>query len=113
MEIPEGAVYAVIQGDGDIWEQQCGGFACDQKSAKGKLKQLAGGCEESKLLSFFTGEKWRGWCTDGIDADTADYIEATIPVFAVDRNRLNESCEAWIIGTLHGKPAVLVWGNSD
>jgi len=104
-------IYAIIRGDGEIWENQCGGYACNQRSAKGTLQKLNG--DGSLLYDFFTGEKYGGWCSDGIDEETADFIEKIVPEFKVNREKLDDSCEAWIVGFANNKDAVLVWGNSD
>lgn len=104
-------IHAIILGDGDEWHNQCGGYACHQRYAHGTLHKLDG--DEIILSDFFTGEKYSGWCDDGIDAETASYIEAIVPDFKVDRDKFDESCEAWIHGFVNGKAAILVWGNSD
>ena len=113
MYVPDD-VHAILIAEGGNrkeWENQCGGYACIHRSAQGTLQKLNG--DSGKLLDFFTGGKYHGWCDGGIDAETADFIEQVVPEFIVDRDNLDNSCEAWILGTVNGKYAVLVWENSD
>src|SRR3972149_4784308 len=91
-------VYAIVlDEDGVEWTQQCGGYACHQNKGIGYLVWLNG--EDESLTKYFTGPKWGGWCCDGIDNETADFVESVVPDFKVDRTRMSESCEAWIIGS--------------
>lgn len=111
--IEDGSVWAIVLGDGPEYEQQCGGYACRQEAARGVLVKLAGSDQEDALRSFFTGDKWCGWCDTGIDEETAAFIEKTVPAFAVDRGMLSDSCEAWVWGFVAERSSVLVWKNSD
>lgn len=122
MSVPNG-LYAIILGAGSMWEQQCGGYACNQRKATGLLMGMEINIEqgsvsfygerEKALSEYFTGPKWNGWCTNKIDEDTANFIEKIVPEFIVDRKTMNEDCEAWVLGFVNGKPAILVWENSD
>lgn len=83
---------------------------------------------------FFYGPKWQGHCYNGIDQETADFLDALLaasPVtrcIAVDRDRLLLSHEAWVhvlfecgdgadetgrfAGFGRGR-GILTWPNSD
>lgn len=86
------------------------------------------------LEDFFTGPKWVGGCSNGIDHETADFIDqlfTTTPHLErlrVDRTQLSQSHEAWIyvdvlaitedvyLQTILGfgpRKGVLTWPNSD
>lgn len=109
--VPNDGVKAIVLGDGEQWYVQCGGYACNRKEAIGILKSLAG--DEELISNHFTGEKYGGWCDHGIDNETADFIEKAVPEFTVHRGRLLDSCEAWIVGFIDSKLAILTWDNSD
>ena len=108
--VPDG-VYVILLGDGDEWWAQCGGYACNHRSTNGEIIKVSD--EDSALMDYFTSGQWCGWCDSGIDEATAEFVERTIPVFSVDRARMAESCEAWIVGSYSGSPAILTWPNSD
>ena len=128
----DGAGLLIPWPSGVIFQQQTGGYLTLQDEMEGvfvPLDNFAGHAQE--LLRFFTGPKWQGYCDSGIDAETADFIDATlgkIPGHAtikVDRNRLADSHEAWVhvsiadphsTGLLEGFApcnAILTWPNSD
>ena len=111
--IPNTEVWAILLGPGKIYEQQCGGYSCRQESAQGQLINMESAQTANRLYKFFMGAFWGGWCYDGIDEETAKYIEQVVPRFSVNRNKLKDSCEAWIHGFVGGEPAVLTWENSD
>ena len=90
--------------------------------------------QESLLIAHFTGPKWEGWCSEGIDEATAEHVDHILSLspetsyLKVDRTRLDDSREAWIYVNVFeptGDPdsarisgfgkckGVLVWGNSD
>jgi hypothetical protein len=117
---------------GVIFQQQTGGYSCLQDSLEGifaPLDDFAGHAQE--FTRHFTGPKWGGNCSNGIDTETADFIDTTlarIPGHAqikVDRSKLSESRESWIYvdlldptstGILEGFTpckAILTWPNSD
>lgn len=111
---------------GVSYYQQCGGFSCDERLAEGSLVLLNknvlkdGNWHKTlpPLAEYFTSEKWHGWCDDGIDSETADFIDKHFEwsehqIIKVDRNRLHESCEAWIHVKIYYMPAILTWPNSD
>lgn len=92
---------------------------------------------ESHLVGYFEGPRYRGTgATDGLDAEDADFIDSILKEagvdrwIGVDRNRLRESCEAWVFVNVladEGRPdvsicsgfepyprrGVLTWCNSD
>jgi len=126
----------ILQPSGAFYELETGGYACDHALAEGVFVPLHRETEddqESLLLAHFTGPKWEGWCSEGIDEATGEYVNYVLslsPVTSflkVDRTRLDDSREAWIYVNVHeptgdavprisgfGKcKGVLVWGNSD
>lgn len=127
-----GLALIVPESTGILYRNQTGGHACLPSQMEGYLVPLAGGiprpCE--RLLSHFTGPKWGGWCSERIDAETADEIDSVLAEIlrqdqiVVDRTKLEMSWEAWvhviIAGPLlalveHAEPgeAILTWPNSD
>jgi hypothetical protein len=127
-----GLALIVPASTGIVYRNQTGGHACLPSQMEGYLVPLAGEmstkCE--RLLSHFTGPKWGGWCSEHIDAETADEIDSVLAdmlrqdQIIVDRTKLEMSWEAWvhvkIAGPLlalveHGEPkeAILTWPNSD
>jgi hypothetical protein len=127
-----GPALIVPASTGIVYRNQTGGHACLPSQMEGYLVPLAGEmytkCE--RLLSYFTGPKWGGWCSERIDAETADEIDSVLAEMLrqdqiiVDRTKMEMSWEAWvhvkITGPLlalveHGEPqeAILTWPNSD
>jgi hypothetical protein len=115
-----------------VYQNQTGGHACIPSRMEGYLVPFAGeiGDAHERLRLHFTGPKWGGWCSERIDAETADEIDYILVDHArrgeilVDRTKLNMSWEAWvhvkITGLLlalveHAAPssAILTWSNSD
>jgi len=86
---------------GVLYSNQSGGHACKHPEAVGCLVPLDDReyPENAGIVldQFFTGEKWGGWCRDGIDEETADFLDDLFgPTITVDRTLLGESMEAWI-----------------
>ena len=127
-----GLALIVPASTGIVYRNQTGGHACIPSQMEGYLVPFAGEmrktCEE--LLSHFIGPKWGGWCSERIDAETADEIDSVLAEtlrgdqITVDRTKLEISWEAWvhvkIAGPLlalieHGEAneAILTWPNSD
>jgi hypothetical protein len=59
--------------------------------------------QETALREHFTVPKWAGHCYDGIDDETADFIDRVLSSSAaythnlkVNRQRLKERMEAWV-----------------
>jgi hypothetical protein len=119
---------------GIVYVNQTGGHACYQCEQEGYLVPIGrqgkeqGTCDA--LVAHFTGSKWSGWCNDGIDAQTAGEIDRILAAgigregIVVDRDKLTESCEAWVHVYIteplvslvdHASPtfAILTWPNSD
>lgn len=88
------------------------------------------------LFNHFTGKKWGGWCSKGIDIETADFIDSILEKslhckymdLKVNRNKLENCMEAWIEVTfsfpktghysefcpkLESSSGTLTWQNSD
>lgn len=117
-----------------VWiSNQVGGYSCNQHGLEGTFVPI--GWRLECLNREFTETKYGGWCDSGIDAETANLIDAwtlagchnrhnDIP-FKVNRRRLNECQEAWIWVTLATNTyralnfagfkgdAILTWPNSD
>lgn len=107
------------------WTAQVGGYACLHPVVEGFFLPLESGPVE-ELREFFYGESgpWKGWCSEGIDEKTANWLDPQLPKgLRVDRDRLDEGRESWIpvvgtisdwlggnVGTIHG---FLTWENSD
>jgi hypothetical protein len=120
IEIPEGEWHT----------NQTGGYACHHRDARGTELVIDSPASEHFLMSYFTGEKHRGWCstygdgTGGIDEDTCHTLDALLdtlgwlrkidPGWRVDRRRVRSSEEAWVY-LIHNNnlTGVLVWENSD
>ena len=75
-----GLALIVPASTGIVYRNQTGGHACLPSQMEGYLVPLAGEmrtkCEG--LLSHFTGPKWGGWCSERIDAETADEIDSVL-----------------------------------
>jgi hypothetical protein len=119
---------------GVAYTNQVGGRSCAQLTQEGLLVPLSSqipDLREKALYEHFTGPKWRGNCYNGIDDETAQFIEglfveSDFKGIEVDRARLHQSMEAWIfvrvnspfLGVIFGFPeeglrGVLTWENSD
>ena len=122
---------------GIVYANQTGGYHCWQQEMEGYLLPLFSAFDEVKqgqlVADHFTGPKWHGWCGEGIDAETADYIDGVLQMtphtdwLATDRQRIEESHEAWIyvypkeirdtytieFDGFEFQSAVLTWENSD
>lgn len=143
-----GTALIISHPTGVFYVNQAGGTACMQPGMEGALvpfgndvaleRNVLMGAQEA-LEAYFTGPKHAGsGATSGLDEEDADAIDAIFAKtmfrssFKVDRNRLNDSMEAWVhvivngdgsaemavSGTCSGflpfpKAAVLVWMNSD
>ena len=127
-----GLALIVPASTGIVYRNQTGGHGCLPSQMEGYLIPLAGEMRTKcdRLLSHFTGPKWGGWCSERIDAETADQIDSVLvdilrlDQIVVDRTKLDMSWEAWvhvkIVGPLlalveHDEPkeAILTWPNSD
>ena len=115
-----------------VYRNQTGGHACLPSQIEGYLIPFSGehSGKRDRLLSYFAGPKWGGWCAECIDEETADVIDSILAdmpdrdQIRVDRTKLNVSWEAWVhvkidgplLGLLeHELPseAILTWPNSD
>ena len=120
-----------------VWyTNQVGGYACDHPSMEGAFVPLMNpNIDQQKVLEdYFTGPTWHGHCYNGIDDETADFVDgvmATSPLtrrLTVHRAMLNDAEEGWIhvcitpdedaksFGAFDGFPStlwVLTWENSD
>lgn len=118
---------------GVVYSNQTGGTSTLYPEVEGVYVPLHDGMENQKdeLRTYFVGPKWRGHCDDGIDEETASYIDTVLQktfvtrTLKVDREKMKGSHEAWvwvnIINTENGDiftgfdtaDAVLTWENSD
>lgn len=125
---------------GVFFSNQTGGYACHHPQVEGVFVPLmdreAPYCEAlEELERYFTGEKYGGWCDNGIDTETADFIDSLLATaiglqfIKVDRSMLADSEEAWVHAIIYpnqyeprspvvhgfedGVGAVLTWPNSD
>lgn len=126
----------ILQPSGAFYTLETGGYACYHAHAEGVFVPLQREIDEDQemlLRAHFTGPKWEGWCSEGIDEDTAEYVNYVLSLspstsyLKVDRTRLDDSREAWIYVNVSeptgdalprisgfGKcKGVFVWGNSD
>lgn len=127
----------VLRHSGVYFSNQTGGYACYHPIVEGVFIPLGeeASNQEKELQGHFTGHKWAGWCCDGIDGETADFIDSVMAKsdltkdVTVDRARLKESHEAWVhVDFRNTEPygfgsvevsgfgickGVLTWENSD
>jgi hypothetical protein len=119
-----------------VYSNQTGGYACLQPREEGVFVPLYAdhGQQAAQFEAFFTGPTWDGGCCNGIDAETADYLDRlcaasfSTRLLHVDRTRLHDSHEAWIyvdVGVIEEQAyshtilnfgqqkGVLTWANSD
>src|SRR5262245_43932351 len=98
----------VKRSSGVLYTNQTGGYVCLQPMEEGVFVPLTQTLEgraiepERLLYEYFTGPKWRGHCANGIDDETADFIDDVLSktvdtaFITVDRSRLKDSHEAWV-----------------
>jgi len=127
----------ILQPSGAFYTLETGGYAVLHSLAEGvfvPLHREADDDQEMLLTAHFTGPKWEGWCSEGIDEDTAGYVDYVLSLspqtsfLKVDRTRFVDSHEAWIYVNVSeptdnpivapisgfGKcKGIFVWGNSD
>jgi hypothetical protein len=129
----------ILWSSGVLYEHQTGGYNCYKPEEEGVFVRLYKELEDQELMliEHFGGPKWRSWCGDGIDIETADYIDQVLNLaektkfLKVDRSRLNDSHEAWVYVDVSEpeedkngyRPAaingfgkckgVLIWSNTD
>ncbi|MDZ4851658.1 MAG: DUF6210 family protein [Pirellulaceae bacterium] len=127
-----GLALIVPSSTGVVYRQQSGGHSCFQTDAEGYLVPIAGDEHDAieRLYAHFTGPKWGGWCSNGIDDITANEIDILLAEVAhreqitVDRSRLGDSWESWVHVKIEGPllslveksqpiSAILTWPNSD
>ena len=117
---------------GIMVSNQVAGHACYHPEIEGVYLPLQ--VEADELERHFVGPKWQGWCMEGIDKESADFLDEFLlrngntKGIRVDRERLADSWEAWIhvrisAGTgdadsqqfsgFGEATGVLTWQNSD
>ncbi len=97
---------------GVIYSNQAGGHSCLQPEIEGVYVPIINDVvdQEGMLNAYFTGHKWNGACSNGIDTADADFIDGVLnkSVFTsfikVDRTKLAQSYEAWIFVKLSDQP---------
>jgi hypothetical protein len=66
---------------GVIYQNQTGGYSCLQDAVEGVFAPLYSeplDHYEALYDFFYKGTKWAGNCANGIDEETADFIDATL-----------------------------------
>jgi hypothetical protein len=108
VEVPTGISLIVKWPTRCAYRNQTGGHTCQQSWAEGLLVPFNAAWDtELKLAALFDEKsKYLGWCSDGIDENDADKIDALLAehhycfhgerVVTVDRARLGDSWEAWV-----------------
>lgn len=89
---------------GVLYSNQTGGYACLSPKFEGAFVPLNDSLvnQQDRLEKYFTGSKWKGHCYDKIDVETADFVDEILTSsyltsrLRVNREKLNESHEAWI-----------------
>ncbi|MEW6302888.1 MAG: DUF6210 family protein [Verrucomicrobiota bacterium] len=127
----DGVGLIIAYPSGVTYVNQAGGLTCRQPELEGVFVPLTAQLSAvgNELQEYFTGPKWKGRCDDGIDVETADFVDGLLRAhdwagsLQVDRDRLSDSLEAWIhmrVGGngffwpgFEGGHGVLVWENSD
>lgn len=100
----EGIGLIVSHPTGVLYSNQTGGYACLSPKLEGAFVPLTNPLvnQQEKLEEYFTGSKWKGHCYNNIDKETADFVDAILALshltsrLKVNRDKLNESHEAWI-----------------
>lgn len=121
----------VLDPKGKLYTNQVGGYACRHPEESGSFQKLDPpsiilNVIVELLLLYFTSDKWRGWCSERIDEDTALVIDSILkllsgdifwaePTWRVDRSRMTQSMEAWIYveNKALNQKGVFVFPNSD
>ncbi len=101
---------------GVLYSNQTGGTSCMSPSAEGVYAPLKNNVDpnsykftspEIELFGYFEGPKHQGsGATDGLDEEDANFIDAVLERWElsdslkVDRERLEESHEAWVYVTI-------------
>jgi hypothetical protein len=125
---------------GVMYSNQVGGYGIDHPKLEGVFVPINRGhgiVDQSfnlakELYDHFTGPKWQGHCSNGINEETANFIDDLLarhnlanPI-KVNRNRLPLCQEAWIevlveyrkgfsdlFNGTSSEEAILTWPNSD
>jgi hypothetical protein len=127
----------VLRPSGVYYSNQSGGHGCYHPMVEGVFIPLGEETadQEKELCEYFTGPKWSGWCCEGIDEETAAFIDSVLAKshltkdIAVDRAHFEDSHEAWVYVDFRNTvpygyggveicgfgvcKAVLTWENSD
>lgn len=128
----------ILHPSGVLYSNQVGGYSCMQPEVEGVyiplFDEVRGSGQENKLYKYFTGSKWGDYCANGIDVETADFIDSILAesyytkYLTVNRDMLTTCYEAWIYVAIsleqkledsplfwnfRGKQAILTWSNSD
>jgi len=126
----------VLHPSGVYYSNQTGGHACLHPLAEGIFVPIRDDTLdlEKELKDYFVGPKWKGWCSEGIDEETATFVDDVLAKshltrdVTVNRNRIIDSHEAWVYVDYRNPKtadwnseitgfgqcqAVLTWENSD
>jgi hypothetical protein len=127
---PEYLLIIVAAPTGVVYEHQCDGTTCDQRSQEGFLVQVGEEGSPGVIYDWFwkhfrgTGMTAAGW--SDLLVDELELVIAGIPCWHIDshgrdergflkldRARIDECVEAWIPVLSPYGPAILVLNNSD
>ncbi|WP_369184712.1 DUF6210 family protein [Streptomyces sp. Y1] len=126
-----GWVFVIVAAPtGVVYQNQCGGYSCDQYEQEGYLVPLYGADPDEELRKIFVGElkgwghRGRAWSPEVLErvrAAVRDFgiygsggtDEPVPPSLVLDESRLAEAAEAWLPVLTPDGPGVLVWENSD
>jgi hypothetical protein len=128
----------LVHKTGVYYSNQVGGYANFHPGVEGAFVPLKNPevDQQKTLEEYFTGPKWNGHCSVGIDEETARFVDGVLASsyltkrLTVNREWMRESKEAWIFVDIRpgeeaedpdwdefygfsGKIGVLTWENSD
>ena len=133
-----GLLLIVLAQTGVEYAHQCGGFACETRSAEGFMIPLGpstpigSGAPDSKLSAFFEAS-FQGWPPPSSEGWTEDRLHRLAELIGevvcwrttrsikddrrerlrLDTSRLHDCTEAWIPVVSPFGPGILVFDNSD
>lgn len=121
----------ILAATGVTYETQCGGYACEQRSAEGYLVSVGPSAAVTALDEWFAAE-FRGHCYEPESNWTSERVERLAALIAeltcwtrdadgedrptplaLDRSRLKECVEAWAPVLSPTGAAILLRTNSD
>nr|AGS49334.1 hypothetical protein [uncultured bacterium esnapd2] len=122
--VPEVLCLIVPAPTGIVYENQCGGLACVQKSLEGYLVVVGRATPFTDFFARFAGYPPVTWAVEDLD-QLQRLVRETVAYFvpdgdsdarvmlSLDFDRLDDLTEAWIPVRAGDQAAVLVFANSD